>query len=625
VPTTREQYRVQQVSEDGSLVVAPITGRGAGGETLGPAMALPASYVSEDLTLGYASTVHAAQGLSVDSDIAIVTTHTRADALYPAATRGRDSNRLFVVTQTAPSRDAETGEVAQAPRLNPRGIIARILETAELDRSNQSATAQADESAATTQAVRCPAELFTDAAAGVTTARTATWLDRAVDGGVLTPGERAQLAAEDGAATLGRVLRRAELAGHDPHQVLDTAIGERALVGARNLANVLHSRITERVSLEPAGDRYRDWAPTTDDTHWGAYLESLAQNADARRDELGDAALADPPNWALDALGPVPDDDDHRRAWRERAATISAHRELTGHTDDDTAIGAPPAPGQAEAYASWRSAWRALGRPESDNDEMQMSNGRLHLRVRAYEREQAWAPRHVANELAGTIQAATKQRERATLLTAEAHTGTDADRRAQLEKRATDAGALADALESRAETLSELHNQRADWWAHTAGTRLAAERAQAELSARRAGDHSTDDRTTAEEWMRAHDEAMHAEDPHREITNESDLADHDTQTDVHTDHDAHDLRQVAAAERDPVDENTVRAPTAAETADSVDRAQRALAEIRQRNGADGAREAEERRTSELIRWYSDSQREAVTDREELGDAMQTRC
>jgi hypothetical protein len=35
-----------------------------------------------------------------------------------------------------------------------------------------------------------------------------------------------------------------------------------------------------------------------------------------------------------------------------------------------------------------------------------MSTGRLRVRIRAYEREEAWAPDYVANKLAGSQQAA---------------------------------------------------------------------------------------------------------------------------------------------------------------------------------------------------------------------------
>jgi hypothetical protein len=74
--------------------------------------------------------------------------------------------------------------VAQAPRHDPRAIITRILETTEVE---QSATAEAAESTQAMVEVRTPGELFADAAARVTTARTATWLDALMDDGTVTP------------------------------------------------------------------------------------------------------------------------------------------------------------------------------------------------------------------------------------------------------------------------------------------------------------------------------------------------------------------------------------------------------------------------------------------------------
>lgn len=43
-----------------------------GAEQLGAPLQLPASNVAEDLTLGYASTVHAAQGRTVDTAHAVI-------------------------------------------------------------------------------------------------------------------------------------------------------------------------------------------------------------------------------------------------------------------------------------------------------------------------------------------------------------------------------------------------------------------------------------------------------------------------------------------------------------------------------------------------------------------------
>jgi len=66
-----------------------------------------------------------------------------------------------------------------------------------------------------------------------------------------------------------------------------------------------------------------------------------------------------------------------------------------------------------------------------------------------------------------------------------------------------------------------------------------------------------------------------------------------------------DLRKIAATEPAPVDEHTARVPTAEETAESIQRAQRALTEIAERDAADQAR-AEHERAADLARWHTDN-------------------
>ncbi|MGH3425362.1 MAG: hypothetical protein ACRDO8_11565, partial [Nocardioidaceae bacterium] len=400
----------------------------------------------------------------------------------------------------------------------------------------------------------------------------------------------------------------------------------------------------------------------------------------------------------------VPADVEQARAWAERAGVIASHRELTGHDDVAEPLGPAPKPGQVEAYASWRAAWRALGRPEDRRDELEMSDGQLRMRIRAADREAAWAPRYVGNELAGTLQTAEQHRQTAAVRTAEADGATHADYTAERRQLADEAAALADTLDERAAQLQALDDARAQWLAHTAETREAGERAQVALQARHADDDPTAGNTvTAEEWLAAHHEAAAAEDPYREITSEHELADvgRDQAADLAAagaeppdaagddtpctaaraaeavdaaapdDLTAHstpavtaeedgaaaedrtvtdesttatgtepevapqqpvepepaestpaDLREIATDEPAQVDEDEVRVPDADETAEAVARAQRALAEIAERQATDEARKAEEERSAQLAQWHSDDQtaehaREAEQDATEL--------
>ena len=600
-PVNREQYRVLATRDDGGLVVAAILGRAADGEQLGERITLSAHYVREDLALGYASTVHAAEGLTVDTTHTVATPRTGLSALYVAMCRGRDTNTSYVNTQFVPD-DAPTGTVNETRRADPLGVLAATAERAEPDLA---AIVQAEHDTAEAQSLATIGERFADVAEQATAGRTATMLDRLLGDGTLTPAQRATLAADEGTVSLSRVLRQAEIAGHDPDQVLRAAITGRDLGDARSLASVIHHRITDTIDLQPKGDRYTDWVPKVDNPAWQHHLGDLARLADARRQELGNRVAEARPQWAIEALGQLPDDKTERGAWLDRAASVEAHRELTGHTDPAQALPRAPKQGQVETYASWRTAWRALGRDEASRAEAEMSDGQLRVRVRAYQREATWAPDYVAPELSGTLQAVQRHRADAQLRTAEAEREADHDRRAQLQREATESAALADVLDRQAAQLHTADDIRARWYAHTANTRAAEQRARDELSARGI-DPDTDVRdTTADQWLEAHRDDQAAADQHREITDEHDLTDLTeardnavrtveprASADAAETHLA-DIRNQTAAEpkREPrTEDDWTRVPTANETADSITRAQRALAELEARLADEQRRE-----------------------------------
>jgi hypothetical protein len=526
--------------------------------------------------------------------------------------------------------------VNETPRRDPLAVLAATMERDEPDLA---AIVQAEHDTAEAGSLATIGERFADVAEQATAGRTAAMLDRLVDDGTLTPGQRATLAADEGTVSLARVLRQAEIAGHDPDQVLRTAITSRYLGDARSLASVIHHRITDSTDLHPEGDKFTDWVPMLDNPAWQRHLTDLARLADSRRRELGEHVADTRPQWAVEALGPVPADDrDKRDAWIERVATVAAHRELTGHDDPAEALPRPPKQGQVEAYASWRAAWTALGRDDESRAEAEMSDGQLRMRVRAYQREQAWAPDYVAPDLSGTLQAAQRHRAAAQLRTAEADHETDAERRDQLRRAAVESAALADVLDWQAAQLKKADETRARWYAHTAATRAAEQRARVELSAR--GVDTNDDQrdTTADHWLDAHRADQAAEDQYREITDEHDLTDIAAAREADqreaepvassdaAETDVADIRDQAAreAKREPqVERDWTRVPTVDETADAIARAQRALAELEARTAAEQRRDAEEDRERKLARWHADDRaaQRAAADEHDLGRAM----
>ena len=292
-------------------------------------------------------------------------------------------------------------------------------------------------------------------------------------------------------------------------------------------------------------------------------------------------------------------------------AAVAAHRELVENSARGDVLGRAPRAGQVEHYAAYRHAWRALGRPEISRDAAELTDGQLRMRVRAWEREQSFAPRYVGNELAATRQAAENQRRDATLRHAEADTATPIDQ-ARIRRAASEAAALAKVLDSRVDDLVQLDDARAHWLAHTAGSRAAAGEAAAVLAQRHA-DTDPEPAVTAEEWLAAARDADQAEDRYRDIT-ESDI-DHSHQREtsepsvqtsdgIIAETAVEDIRDTAAREPRRAHEDVVRVPSADDVSESLDRAAQALAEIQARNVADHQADADHR-AAELARWHAD--------------------
>ncbi|WP_153395833.1 MobF family relaxase [Ornithinicoccus halotolerans] len=86
---------------------------------------LPADYVAEHMQLGYASTIHAAQGATVDTTHTVLTGNESRQMLYVALSRGRQTNHLHLGTPSA-SLD-RVGHEVQDTGVEPRQVLTDIL------------------------------------------------------------------------------------------------------------------------------------------------------------------------------------------------------------------------------------------------------------------------------------------------------------------------------------------------------------------------------------------------------------------------------------------------------------------------------------------------------------------
>ncbi len=102
----------------------------------GRTVTLPAGYVSTATELGYASTVHTAQGVTADTMHGVVTGEESRQQLYTMLTRGRTANHLYVSVVG----DGDPHTVIQPDSLHPRTATELLEQILARDASPQSAT-----------------------------------------------------------------------------------------------------------------------------------------------------------------------------------------------------------------------------------------------------------------------------------------------------------------------------------------------------------------------------------------------------------------------------------------------------------------------------------------------------
>ncbi len=206
-----DQWQIEALDDKGNATVQHTGHRGR--------VILPARYLRRHGQLGYACTVHRAQGLTVDTSHGLVTARTSRESAYVMATRGRLSNRLAVVTDEGRSMRDVLDSVA---RSNSASVSAHEAIQAEQER---------------TYSIGQLAAEYTDVYARAQSHRLRA-LARRVLG---TAAE--EFIALDAWSAVERALARGENSGWDAGRLLQTAHAQRDFRSAEDLSAVLSWRI----------------------------------------------------------------------------------------------------------------------------------------------------------------------------------------------------------------------------------------------------------------------------------------------------------------------------------------------------------------------------------------------
>lgn len=292
---------------------------------------LPADYVSKHASLGYSTTTHKAQGVTVETALLYGQGVSAREAAYVGMSRGKGDNRLYVVgADVAP-------EVEDDKRRD--ALVARVLEL----------TAREDQQATATELGR-----KVEAAQIVERQRLAAVLDAAPDEQAMVAAARDRLArAQKGWKETRARIEAARQRGA-PTVALEDQLARWRAEGEQAHAAVATAGPDAKAAFEAwAAEQAEELA------RWDALTEQL-RAADAGRVAI--ARMTRPAYLPEEPTGVL-----KRRQWERAVATIEGYRARWGVEDADNPLG--PRPDRRGAQArEWDQAHAALAGYEPTSD-----------------------------------------------------------------------------------------------------------------------------------------------------------------------------------------------------------------------------------------------------------------
>lgn len=272
-----DRWHINNVHPNGTLRVRHArTGR---------TITLPTEYVSASVELGYACTIHTAQGVTAELSHTLLTGAESRQVAYTAITRGRTTNHLYVQVVG----DGDPHSVIRPEHTHPAtpaGLLEQILAR---DDSARSATTLAREAAEPTVRLGETVAQYVDsvhvAAQQHLEPGVLARLDAHAD--QILPGLTVAPAWESLRAHL--ILHAVET-GTDPLHALHAAATAREVDTAGDVAAVIDWRL-DSTGHRSAGTGPLPWLPgipdpIANDPDWGPYLASLAATVRALRDQV---------------------------------------------------------------------------------------------------------------------------------------------------------------------------------------------------------------------------------------------------------------------------------------------------------------------------------------------------
>ncbi|MGM7775846.1 MobF family relaxase [Arthrobacter sp. KNU-44] len=324
----------------------------------GAAVTLHRDYVESAVELGYATTAHRSQGLTVDTGHTVVTQgRLTRELLYVSMTRGRSGNHAYV------SENDPTDHEPLEPSLQPQWqeILAEVLAAEGAERTAHEVRNAEQSSADSLERLSAEYDYLAQIAA-------AEDLTRFIKARTPEIDEVLQQSPSWGAAVAA--WRRATAASRPGAQRTVTAALETS-GDAKDVAAVLHARLVNFSSRVPAGDRAVIPEPIdTNRPDLADMINQVTHKIRQRAKQVASAALTQDTEWKrrlVEALPPNVTATDTARL----VVRVAIYRDRWGVDDSPLPLGPAPADHDWEQSSQYEQLKRVADRASSQANRQQ--------------------------------------------------------------------------------------------------------------------------------------------------------------------------------------------------------------------------------------------------------------
>jgi len=281
-----DRWRITIVHRDGALDVQNLRTRAQ--------LTLPVEYVSASVELGYATTIHGAQGVTADTCHGLLTGTESRQQAYTMLSRGRSANHAWVQVSDVDHHTAPVAQNLVAPSTATQ-LLESVVERDDAPVSVTTLLAQADDPARLLgPAATCYLDAISFAAE--------RHLDQATKNAIDAAGQARGLTDADAWPVLRSHLMLMAANGWDPGAILGDAVARGGLETARDPAAV----IDYRLDLTHANNRTLGplpWLPgiptqLLDNPEWKTYLSARYVLTRQLAEQTLQTAEVETPAWA---------------------------------------------------------------------------------------------------------------------------------------------------------------------------------------------------------------------------------------------------------------------------------------------------------------------------------------